>query len=729
MAKRRRGALGAAFLRTQKARDAAGANGQGLGRGDLQGRWYDLVANALTMRQEIFKQMADPRRDIDAECGYAKTERSAWDYQQQYDRHGVAARVTEVWVAESWQVQPEVYELEDEDVITPFEAALDDLGKVLRGERSWHQDATGNVFWAALRQADVLSGIGHHGVVFLGFDDARYGRKLSEPVAGLLEEGSLPGEAPPPTGLPKDVAVQKVALPTANQAGGWPVYRLVANAPVNPAEAFGSDAGASPSSPEEIEEGEVTEKMEEEPGTVPGRQLLFLRCFSESQAWVASYETNPYSPRYGKPTSYNVTFHDPAKQGLGAGPPSFTQNVHWTRCVHLADNHHHATSSDVYASPRCYPVQERLDDLRKLYGGSAEMYWRGAFPGYVFSTHPQLGGEVDIDEDSVKDMIENWSNGLQRYLVLMGMGAQGLAPQVSDPASQIRVQIEAICIKLSIPIRVFLGSERGELASSQDDAAWNDRLKGRQQSYISPRVIAPVLDRLILCGVLPEPAEGYTIYWPDLTSQTEAEKAGVAATKTNTLAAYVGGQLSALVPEREFLVKVMGFTAEETDAMLEAAAEAALTEEPGEEVGENVAPIKEEGPAAALPPVPPAAGPAPPSSPEGAGAVGNAARQPEVHVHFAPGSLVMPSVETEEVVERNAEGDIVRVLKRPLTAAPSAGEAPVGNAEGGQGVHVHFAPGSLSLPPDQVEETVERNAEGDIIRVVKRPVSQPKGEN
>jgi hypothetical protein len=95
------------------------------------------------------------------------------------------------------------------------------------------------------------------------------------------------------------------------------------------------------------------------------------------------------------------------------------------------------------------------------------MFWRGAFPGYAIKTQPQLGADVDLNRKELETEITNYSNSLQRFLILMGMDVTALAPQVSDPASQIDTQITAICIQLGIPKRIFMGSERGELASSQ----------------------------------------------------------------------------------------------------------------------------------------------------------------------------------------------------------------------------------------------------------------------
>src|SRR3990167_332155 len=134
------------------------------------------------------------------------------------------------------------------------------------------------------------------------------------------------------------------------------------------------------------------------------------------------------------------------------------------------------------------------------------MYWRGALNGLSFETHPQLGGDVETDDDAFKDMLENYRNGLQRDIKTVGYTVKSLAPTVSDPTPFIDGQITAICIKLGMPQRIFMGSERGELASTQDDSSWNDRLKHRQEMYVTPCIIIPFIDRMIATGVLPKPS-------------------------------------------------------------------------------------------------------------------------------------------------------------------------------------------------------------------------------
>lgn len=303
-----------------------------------------------------------------------------------------------------------------------------------------------------------------------------------------------------------------------------------------------------------------------------GRNLLYIRCFPEKLARINSFENNRGSPRFGQPLTYEITFNDPRETGAGStGAAMTTQTVHWTRVVHIADTHHQASTSEIFAVPRQRPVLNPILDIRKVRGSSAEMYYKGAFPGSSIETMPQLGSEIDIDEEKTRDMLEEYRNGLQRDIILEGLTMKDHAPQVVDPTPQINVHIEAICIKLGIPIRIFKGSERGELASTQDDDAWNDRLIQRQDKYITPRIIAPFIDRLIVLGVLPEPS-GYAIEWPSLTSQSDSQRADVLLKRVQAYGQYISTNLQSVVPPLDFMTRFDDMDEEEANAILTAAA-------------------------------------------------------------------------------------------------------------------------------------------------------------
>lgn len=279
------------------------------------------------------------------------------------------------------------------------------------------------------------------------------------------------------------------------------------------------------------------------------RKLLFLRCFDESLVQVVQYEADVRNPRFGQPLMYLVTLNDPDQPHTGVGLPLASVRVHWSRIIHVADNRR---NSHIFGIPRMQPVLNRLLDLRKIYSGSAEGYWKSSLPIISLETNPQMGGDVLIDKGEVDNTMYKIMNSLQRYMMLTGLSAKTLAPSLIDPSTHVDKQIEAICINLGCPVRVFKGSERGELASSQDDSQWNDRIRHRQQSYVTPRIIVPFVDRLILIGVLPKPKQ-FFVEWPDLDSQTDSQKAQILLQKTQAYAAYVAGNVESIIPPLEYM--------------------------------------------------------------------------------------------------------------------------------------------------------------------------------
>lgn len=306
--------------------------------------------------------------------------------------------------------------------------------------------------------------------------------------------------------------------------------------------------------------------LRSEPFSNDGNKITFLRSFGETTVDIVSFDEDVKSPRFGQPTMYSIELGEPSSQTQGtvASLKSKIVKVHWKRVSHLADN---LGSGEIFGIPRMQQVFNRLLDLQKLYAGSAEMYWRGAFPGLSIETNPRMGTNVRIDKSDMRDMMEQYMNGLQRYITLTGMSAKSLAPQVVDPTPQIEVQIEAVCIKLGIPKRIFKGSERGELASTQDDATFNDRLRSRQNGYITPRIIVPFIDRLIDLKVLPEP-ESYGVVWPDLDALTDDERAQVAERRSRAMMNYVTGQVEEIMAPIDLLTRELNFTQGDAEAIL-----------------------------------------------------------------------------------------------------------------------------------------------------------------
>lgn len=288
------------------------------------------------------------------------------------------------------------------------------------------------------------------------------------------------------------------------------------------------------------------------------RKLLYVRPLDESHVNISIWNKDPNNPRFGMPETYVINFEE-----------NNSVTVHWSRVIHIADNR---ISSEFLGFPRIERVVNRLLDLAKVAGGAGEMFWKGGFPGISLETLPEVlvNGTVEIDIKSTEAQMEAYMNGLQRYIATVGMKANSLTVQVADPGPHVEVQLKLIAIALSIPWRVFMGSESAQLASEQDARTWNRRLARRRNDYISPYILRPFVKRLVDVGVLTPPKK-LLIEWPDLNTPSEKDKASVAEGLTKAMMDYMASGADALMPPFHFFTLVLGLSEYEARSVIEAA--------------------------------------------------------------------------------------------------------------------------------------------------------------
>jgi len=295
--------------------------------------------------------------------------------------------------------------------------------------------------------------------------------------------------------------------------------------------------------------------------------LLYLRAYDESIVEIKDKEGDVKSPRYGFPTMYEIMQEDTSVGGSSIS----RRMVHWTRVLHVADNR---VSSEVYGTPRMKRVYNCLLDLRKILGGSGEMFWRGGFPGMAF----ELGGDAGLQEVStatktaMQENIDDYFAGLDRSLLLENVEVKELKPQVADPSGHIEMQLKAVSLSLGVPTRVFMGAEQAKIASTQDKRTWNERVMKRQNKYLTPLLIRPLIDRLIAYGSLAEPKE-YFVEWPDREAITDKDVADVAVKEVDAMAKYVSGNVAAIMAPKDFYVSILKKSVEEAVAFEEGVSE------------------------------------------------------------------------------------------------------------------------------------------------------------
>jgi hypothetical protein len=185
--------------------------------------------------------------------------------------------------------------------------------------------------------------------------------------------------------------------------------------------------GIEEETPEELEQGKY--------------KLLYLRAFSHGQVEIAGTEWQEDNPRFGQPTMYRIQFNSYDHDLEGGNTDMRTLDVHWTRILHVADNW---KTSEVFGIPRLQVIYNNVADIKKISGSSAEMFYKGAYPGFSIEAVDDVTSGVQLDLDTMRHQMEMYENGLQRWFGLTNAHANSLSPQVQSPKDHISTQLEQI---------------------------------------------------------------------------------------------------------------------------------------------------------------------------------------------------------------------------------------------------------------------------------------------
>lgn len=277
------------------------------------------------------------------------------------------------------------------------------------------------------------------------------------------------------------------------------------------------------------------------------RTLLYLQAYGESKCAITEWESDPSNKRFGLPKLYQIRLDMP-------GGSSKTMTVHHSRIVHIAEG---ALENDVYGEPRLRPIYNLLQDIIKVVGGGAEMFWRGAAPGLHFDIAKDVPTPSEDQLESLKSSIDDYIHGLSRVLRTQGVEVNELGKPTQDGTGMASMILDLIAGTTGIPKRILIGSERGELASSQDQENWESRIVERQTTFAEPCILRPMLDRLIAVGALPKPAGGeYQIEWPDRLAMSILDKAQIGLTIAQGANVLIPGGAESVITREEWRERI-----------------------------------------------------------------------------------------------------------------------------------------------------------------------------
>lgn len=264
----------------------------------------------------------------------------------------------------------------------------------------------------------------------------------------------------------------------------------------------------------------------------PRMKLLYAQPYMEQSAPIIAWDKDPHSERYGRPVMYQVG----------------DLKIHHTRVIHAAE---HILENESLGEPRLKRVHDDLFDLKKVTGSSAETFWQNAATMLAFVADSDTEWSPSEKAD-LRKQLEDMSAGLQRWLRLRGVEPHRIASPVADPRSHYEMFISMLAAATGIPQRKLVGSERGELASSQDEHDFNARITERRENFAGPRVIAPLVTWLQKYNFLPPGV--FDVIWPEDVTVDPMKRADVALKKAQALQTYLntlGADM--LVPHEVFL--------------------------------------------------------------------------------------------------------------------------------------------------------------------------------
>lgn len=257
--------------------------------------------------------------------------------------------------------------------------------------------------------------------------------------------------------------------------------------------------------------------------------IIYLQPFSQMDSPVATWDNDAGSERYGRPVLYSLSRHNPTSLSPILTTQTINNNrmsgrpVHFSRIIHIADG---MLDDRINGLPRLERCWNLLDDLEKITGGGAEAYWRRADAGLQVDVDPEMEMEPD-DEAELDNEIDEYVHDLRRVVRTRGVKMTPLTSPVAgikDPIEGVMGQISA---GTSIPQRILMGSERGQLASDQDDDNWTTRIADRRKDFATVVVVHPTLDRFIELGALPTPKDDYDARWPEIENSDDVQKAQI----------------------------------------------------------------------------------------------------------------------------------------------------------------------------------------------------------
>ncbi|HBT4786557.1 TPA: DUF1073 domain-containing protein [Klebsiella variicola subsp. variicola] len=255
---------------------------------------------------------------------------------------------------------------------------------------------------------------------------------------------------------------------------------------------------------------------------VSGKSLKKVTIAWAGSLTVSQWVTDEKSAEYGQPKQWKYV------ESLPNGGTN-QRFVHPDRVFILGDY-----SNDAIGFLE--PGYNACVSLEKVEGGSGESFLKNAarqlnvnFEKEIdFNNLASLYG-VSIDElqDKFNEVAGEMNRGNDVLMTTQGATVAPLVTAVADPSATYNVNLQTFAASVDIPVKVLVGMQTGERASTEDQKYFNARCQSRRGDLSFE--IEDFSDKLIELKIIDAVSEK-TVIWDDLNEQTGTEKLANAKT-------------------------------------------------------------------------------------------------------------------------------------------------------------------------------------------------------
>lgn len=280
------------------------------------------------------------------------------------------------------------------------------------------------------------------------------------------------------------------------------------------------------------------------------------------QLRVSEWHQDQTDPdNYGKPKMFEFS-------ELPVGPDEDATKKAAPRTVQIHADRVFIWSQDgtVLGDSLLAPGYNDLLDLEKIKGAGGEGFWKNAKSAPVFETEDAnitfadmakaMGTTVEDLHKKMNEQVHNYNKGFDQLLMLQGMTAKQLNVSLPSPEHFWSAPLQSFAASVQMPLKILVGNQTGERASTEDATDWGETIMARRQNYTHPRLYE-LVEHLVAKKVLPAEKDWY-FDQSDLTEAAPGEKVD-RASKMSTINTQMVTADNTLVFTVEELRAVAGY--------------------------------------------------------------------------------------------------------------------------------------------------------------------------